>query len=164
MGFPFLLAWFVGAAAAAPLAFAENGGVQAASGFAGTRNATRSSRLFARNRVCRYGWKPLAARRGEVTPKRWPRRRPKQALRRQAGIVREGSSPDGRDRALVTPKLRRRRTARARGGRSFLRPTRAWPRRSTAKTGTRPSVSSWCYRIMGGYGSEYGGVQKNEQV
>ena len=46
MGFPFLLAWLWGAAAAAPLAFAENGGVQAASGFAGTRNATRSSRAF----------------------------------------------------------------------------------------------------------------------
>ena len=40
-------------------------------------------------------------------------------FRRQAGIVREGSSPDGRDGALVTSKPRRRRTARARGGRSF---------------------------------------------
>ena len=60
-GLPFF-SWLLGAAAAAPLAFAENGGVQAASGFAGTRNATRSARPFARNRVCRYGWKALAAR------------------------------------------------------------------------------------------------------
>jgi hypothetical protein len=43
------------------VAFAESEGVQVASGFAGTRNATRSVRLFARNRVCHYGWKPLAA-------------------------------------------------------------------------------------------------------
>ena len=39
---------------------------QAASQGPGTQ---RDLRAPSRNRVCRYGWKPLAARRGEVTPK-----------------------------------------------------------------------------------------------
>jgi len=59
-----LLRWFGLQQHAATLAFAENGGVQAESRFAGTRNTTR----FAR-RVCRSGWKLLAARRGGVTHK-----------------------------------------------------------------------------------------------
>jgi hypothetical protein len=47
--------------------------------------ATRSSgRAAARNRVCRYGWKALAARRGEVAP--MPRERQREKLR-------EGASP-----------------------------------------------------------------------
>src|SRR5579859_4488302 len=53
--------WFGLQQRAATLAFAENGGVQADSGFAGTRNATRSARPSAQSRL-RSGWKPLVAR------------------------------------------------------------------------------------------------------
>ena len=41
-------------------------GVQASSGFSGAEKATPSSRSsFTRNGVCLFGWKPLAARRGQ---------------------------------------------------------------------------------------------------
>src|SRR5579859_3243257 len=46
-----LLRWFGLQQRAATLAFAENGGVQAESGFAGTRNATRSPRPSAQSRL-----------------------------------------------------------------------------------------------------------------
>jgi hypothetical protein len=80
--------WLWGAAAAAPLAFAENGGVQAASGFAGTRKATRSARPFAQSRLPLWV-EALAARRGKVTPYQ---------CERQRGKVREGALPVGGDK------------------------------------------------------------------
>jgi hypothetical protein len=67
-------------------------------------------------------------------------------------MMREGSSPHGRDRLSLALSSDRR----ARGGRFFRRPTRARPRRSASGAGDTPTLSRhavlgrWCCRHVAG--------------
>ena len=94
-------------------------GVQASGGFAGTRNAGKlpSPPLFGGRRFsCVMGGSCLTRAEG-LAPKQRPAAAGQTCVRRQAGIAREGSSPNGRDRARFY----------AGTGRPLIS---AWPRRS----------------------------------
>src|SRR4051794_30443105 len=93
------LVWFSVASADATLAVAETGGCKPQAPSRGTETQRRLRASSARNGVCRFGRKALAARRWGRAPKRYRRQPGEKLTAGRRKTVREGSSPDGRDAA-----------------------------------------------------------------
>src|SRR3954452_2395833 len=79
--------------------FLKSRGVQAASAFAGNRNATPSSRFFSAKRRLSFWAEGASGAPGGRAPKRYRRQPGERLIAGRRKTVREGSFPDGRDAA-----------------------------------------------------------------
>src|SRR3954468_15922360 len=95
----FVSGWFSVASADATLAVAETGGCKTQAPSRGTETQRRLRASSARNGVCRFGRKALAARRWGRAPKHYRRQPDERLTAGRRKTVREVSSPDGRDAA-----------------------------------------------------------------
>ena len=117
--------------------------MQAATAFAGNRNATRSSPLPWRNRVCRFGRKAVVARRGPEALSSYRRQadnRPREVHRNGCDALFSGGagSPPIREASRAWPP--QQRGTRPAASREGQRPPRQSSWRSTAKSGAPPHV------------------------